>query len=355
MLQHSKACIYESLTRVPDGHDEEEYEGSAVMNFRNVLVCMGDRPAQHCQRNASRAAIVYLALSDTSIRDEVYIQVLKQLNGNKSERGVQLGFELLLRLCQKAPASGELAEFLRAFLREEVPRLAGTDAQGVAKACLMQLDGPAADEQSVSRSRFHSSGDDARSRVYSSYLDEQQRPRARTRTISDHKAAKQDDPEIAELTNLAAKVSQRLDGAAARLCSEVTRLSGESAGRGAEIERLMAMQAEKVEQQPREASIAELAARALQAAGRLDSAAGHVTGEVAQLSARASSAAFRLDQAANHIVTHVDGLSARTAQVTGRLEVAAVRLEGEVSRLKAENEQQAAEIERLTALLAQKG
>jgi len=409
MLMHSKACIFESLTRVPEGQDHEEYEGSAVMNFRNVLLCMGDRPAQHCQRNASRAAIIYLALSDALLREEVYVQVLKQLNGNKSERGVQLGFELLLRLCQKAPASSELAEFLRAFLREKIPELASSDVLGVAKACLMQLDDPNADDDqqmSSLRSRFHSSaGDEPRSRVYSSQLDEQTKPkrgsvsrasissrRGSRRLSLDLMSPAQEDPEAALLVNMATQVSERLDGAAGRIYAEVTRLSNESEGRAAEIERLTAEKAQEA------ATIAALASRAVHAAGQLDVAAGHVTGEVAQLSARAFTAASRLDQAAAGMATEVGGLSSRaaglaerleaaiggltsrtagaadraagiadrleaaiggltsrTAGVAERLEVASARLEGEVSRLKAENQQQAAEIERLKALLAQQG
>lgn len=115
MLSHSKVNIAESLTRLKDQHD-----ANAVQNFRNILVWMGDKPAQECQRLASRHDVLNLASEDAEIRDEVYMQTMKQLSGNPSPRSSLMGWQLMLLLCQAAPPSDDLVEFLRYFLTQAV-------------------------------------------------------------------------------------------------------------------------------------------------------------------------------------------------------------------------------------------
>jgi len=116
MLSHSGACIANSLTRVPEGEDPNVYVGGAVQNFRNVMVCMGDRPAPECQKTASRVAVVELATSEEVLRDEVYVQVLKQLINNPSETSEENGWMLLRDLCQQVPPEDELEAFVLAFV-----------------------------------------------------------------------------------------------------------------------------------------------------------------------------------------------------------------------------------------------
>eukprot|EP00929_Paragymnodinium_shiwhaense_P097922 TRINITY_DN5948_c1_g3_i1.p1 TRINITY_DN5948_c1_g3~~TRINITY_DN5948_c1_g3_i1.p1 ORF type:complete len:429 (+),score=87.97 TRINITY_DN5948_c1_g3_i1:241-1527(+) len=157
MLSHARTGILESLTQVPESWskswlDVEMYENAAVQNFHNVLVCMGDTAAQECQRLSSRSAIMALVASDVVYREEIYVQLMKQLTGNASKRSVELGWELMWRLCEQAPpAEGtELFAYVRAFVSEALPRLdsAGPwssrqspDAASVhARACLSALD-----------------------------------------------------------------------------------------------------------------------------------------------------------------------------------------------------------------------
>lgn len=113
----------EALTQASPGQSTDEHEAAAGQNFRNLLVCMGDRPAQVCQRKASEDAIVLLARTVPAMRDEVYVQVMKQLTRNASSRSLHLGWQLLNRLCQQAHPSGELAEFVRAFIQNEIERV----------------------------------------------------------------------------------------------------------------------------------------------------------------------------------------------------------------------------------------
>eukprot|EP00929_Paragymnodinium_shiwhaense_P120637 TRINITY_DN9262_c0_g1_i1.p1 TRINITY_DN9262_c0_g1~~TRINITY_DN9262_c0_g1_i1.p1 ORF type:complete len:1969 (+),score=520.41 TRINITY_DN9262_c0_g1_i1:103-6009(+) len=142
MLGHSKVAIAEALTRIP-----EQREELAVQNFRNLLFWMGDKPAQECQRLAAKTSIVELVTTETDMRDEVYLQVLKQLRNNHSPRSTLLGWQLLQTLCQEALPGEELAEFLRLFLliaaggtgASSTLANVATEVQGLAKQCLAAL------------------------------------------------------------------------------------------------------------------------------------------------------------------------------------------------------------------------
>ncbi|CAK9058807.1 High molecular weight form of myosin-1 (High molecular weight form of myosin I) (HMWMI), partial [Durusdinium trenchii] len=53
-----------------------------------------------------------MARSSPSLADEIYVQVMKQLHDNPSERSVLLGWKLMLRLCQQVRPSAKLEEFV---------------------------------------------------------------------------------------------------------------------------------------------------------------------------------------------------------------------------------------------------
>jgi len=144
MLSFSRAGIAEALTKVPQQYDEGAYEGGAVQNFRNILVVMGDRPAPQCQQLSSLNSVLGLAKSEPLLRDEVYVQVMKQLIKNPTSRSLENGWELLLRLCKEAPPEFELLEFIRVFCLYGGPQLASDEGfvpsvDPLAKACLQTL------------------------------------------------------------------------------------------------------------------------------------------------------------------------------------------------------------------------
>jgi len=126
------------LTQPPHGYDVQEYDKLAVQNFRNILVCMGDWPAQECQRHASRLAVGELAREHIPLRDEVYMQILKQLSKCPSTRAGRLGWTLLHQLCLQAPPLPAIAEFVRTFLSRM--SLAESEAAAMSRACLAVLD-----------------------------------------------------------------------------------------------------------------------------------------------------------------------------------------------------------------------
>jgi len=123
MLSHSKVNIAEALTHVPDG-----LEPKAVQNFRNVMLWMGDKPAQECQRLAARHDVIELARTEVDLQDEVYVQLMKQLTGCPSPRQALLGWELMVLLCQATSPGDELVEFVRHFLVAAVRSAGGAGA-----------------------------------------------------------------------------------------------------------------------------------------------------------------------------------------------------------------------------------
>merc|ERR1712194_434126 len=65
------------------------------------------------------APILLAANKDEGLRDEVFVQVMKQLTENDSSKSSTHGFELLQKLVKDAPLpSAELCEYLRGFLEK---------------------------------------------------------------------------------------------------------------------------------------------------------------------------------------------------------------------------------------------
>merc|ERR1719433_350357 len=81
---------------------------------------MGDRPAQELRRLAAHNMLLRVAEESPAMCDEVYVQVMKQLTDNPSQRSILLGWELLRTLCQEIPPSTELMEFVYYFARKAV-------------------------------------------------------------------------------------------------------------------------------------------------------------------------------------------------------------------------------------------
>merc|ERR1719433_573604 len=79
---------------------------------------MGDRPAQELRRLAAHNMLLRIAEESPAMCDEVYVQVMKQLTDNPSQRSTLLGWELLRTLCQEIPPSTELMEFVYYFARK---------------------------------------------------------------------------------------------------------------------------------------------------------------------------------------------------------------------------------------------
>jgi hypothetical protein len=76
---------------------------------------MGDKPAAYI--GSKEEPVILLAKRTPALRDEIFIQVMKQLTGNPSPESVLCGWKLLKKLCQAVTPSEDLCDFLRYFLQ----------------------------------------------------------------------------------------------------------------------------------------------------------------------------------------------------------------------------------------------
>jgi len=117
-----ESAIVESLLVPPESEsvDAEKFNSEATLNFINIASWMGDMPVS--QRQGCHDAILNLA-ADMIYRDEVYIQVMKQLTGNTRPFSLKAGWILLHHLLASAPPSPTMGEFLRAFATDALDEL----------------------------------------------------------------------------------------------------------------------------------------------------------------------------------------------------------------------------------------
>jgi hypothetical protein len=104
--------LHTSLTLMADA----ELRRLAVKTFRDVLAFMGDRPL--ARPHALASELLELCLAHADLRDEVLLQLIKQLNGNPSIASMERGWVLLhLALCT-FPPSEDLENQVELFLRD---------------------------------------------------------------------------------------------------------------------------------------------------------------------------------------------------------------------------------------------
>jgi len=135
-MKYSRTAIKEALTRVPAPAFEQE----AVRNFRNILVWMTDRAGSDIERQSALDSVVRLLRMTDELRDEIYIQVMKQLIHNPSLRSIALGWELLILLCQSMLPSDQLFAFFQKFLQEH-STAADQKVGEMARRCLSAIAG----------------------------------------------------------------------------------------------------------------------------------------------------------------------------------------------------------------------
>jgi len=137
MMSHNRNEIREALTEVASSQ-----EMLAQQTYRDVLGWMGDRSIPECQRLGFAQGIVEVARQDEAMADEVYVQVMKQLTRNPSERSILNGWKLMLLLCQQVTPSTDLEEFVRSFIIASLKpnQEAGLlEAVAIAKQCKTEL------------------------------------------------------------------------------------------------------------------------------------------------------------------------------------------------------------------------
>lgn len=112
LLRYQHDPIHTSLTMLQDPNSRR----LAVKSFRNILAFMGDRPL--AKPIALAQEILEMGLAIPELRDEIFVQLAKQLNGNPSSASAERGWVLFHLALSSFPPSEELENHLELFLRD---------------------------------------------------------------------------------------------------------------------------------------------------------------------------------------------------------------------------------------------
>lgn len=115
MLRHSKHLLPQSLSILRS----VKLEKQALDLFKSLLTIMGDRIA-HNDLIGEILDVVLAGLRNKDIREELYLQVMKQLTGNEDGSSVRRGWEML-SLCLRCFSHPALDCYLHSFIRTESP------------------------------------------------------------------------------------------------------------------------------------------------------------------------------------------------------------------------------------------
>ncbi|KAM8842059.1 uncharacterized protein myo15ab isoform 4-T5 [Synchiropus picturatus] len=136
MIKFSKTLLTQSLIEFTD----PALDRVAADLCQAVMRFMGDCPSRGASEQEVLSTFLKLIGEFSLMRDEAYCQVIKQLTANTSSRqdSCQRGWRLLYILTAFHRCSQVLKPFLLKYLRQ-ASRSAGTQYQGVAKACEQNL------------------------------------------------------------------------------------------------------------------------------------------------------------------------------------------------------------------------
>ena len=87
--------------------------------FQSIMGYMSDSSLAHADELA--AEVIAAARNEPSLRNELYLGIMRQLTRNPDYDSVQLGHKLLAMMVNDVPISEELFNHLALFARQHVP------------------------------------------------------------------------------------------------------------------------------------------------------------------------------------------------------------------------------------------
>lgn len=111
MLKFSKSVIPTSLLKL----DPDKVKLAQTM-FKNILGFMGDK--HYAYPDMLAEDVIASCVSTPEIRDEVYVQLIKQLTANPNKQSEDKGWELMQMCLQAFPPSDQFENFLEMYIRK---------------------------------------------------------------------------------------------------------------------------------------------------------------------------------------------------------------------------------------------
>ncbi|KAI8061754.1 hypothetical protein BC940DRAFT_370513 [Gongronella butleri] len=136
MLQWTKDSIKKPLIMM----NNDLYK-DVIKCFKLIQMIMGDRPkARHATEIDNYQTILNFGITKGQMRDEIYVQVCKQLHNNPSIASVKKGWEILCVISVTFPPSKNLENYLTHFVKEQRDNNAEPDIQTMSAHVLNKLD-----------------------------------------------------------------------------------------------------------------------------------------------------------------------------------------------------------------------
>lgn len=107
LLTFKKSLIKKALLKQNRELDEE-----AVQTFKNIMSYMGDRSSSKPPIEHAKKMLRNLMIAPSGLRDEAYMQICKQTNGNPKQESTIKGWELMSFFLATFPPSKNLKSFL---------------------------------------------------------------------------------------------------------------------------------------------------------------------------------------------------------------------------------------------------
>jgi len=122
MLKWSKTPIHQTLLNIEQDTDQagKPLGKKAIKLFKNILGYMGDKKAQYPDQLMSELVNACLTESPR-LRDEMYMQLMKQLTLNPDSESKRKGWQLMLIMLDCFAPTGEFENHVEFFLRSQLP------------------------------------------------------------------------------------------------------------------------------------------------------------------------------------------------------------------------------------------
>ncbi|MES1913435.1 MAG: hypothetical protein MHM6MM_005624 [Cercozoa sp. M6MM] len=133
VLQFSSKLITRSITRL-----SEQLQKLAIQCNKNITGFMGDRKSSKDECGHAVKLLENGRMSDASLRDEIYVQVVRQLYNNDRPDSVHKGWKLIALCTMVFPPSNELVNYLVGFIYNEAR--AHSQNADLARFALWQID-----------------------------------------------------------------------------------------------------------------------------------------------------------------------------------------------------------------------
>jgi hypothetical protein len=113
LLSFKKTPIRKALLKL-----NRKFDKLCVEYFRNIMAFMGDREVSNSKEEHAQILIgMGLRAEEDSLRDEIALQICKQINSHPKLEGAIRGWELLTMVCASFVVSKPLREFLAEFVK----------------------------------------------------------------------------------------------------------------------------------------------------------------------------------------------------------------------------------------------